>query len=96
MLVITDNASEVIRTISNHPEQPAEGGLRIATQLDNGTSQLVVQAAPAPEDGDRVLEKEGARLFLEPDAAEMLDDKILDAKVSDDGAVQFMVAAQPQ
>lgn len=94
MLVITDTATEVIRTIGQHPEQPPDGGLRIATSGGHEARDLVVRPAAAPEDGDKVVEKEGARLFLEEEAAAILDDKVLDAKVDDEGSVQFLLTSQ--
>jgi hypothetical protein len=49
----------------------------------------------APQPGDQVVEAEaGARVFLEENAAETLDDKILDAQVDDNGGVQFTIAVQ--
>lgn len=93
MLALTDNATEVIRAIGRHPEAPENVGLRIARPPD-GSEQLTVSTAVGPSEGDQVVEQEGARVFLEADAAQLLDDKVLDAHVDPDGAVQFLVAAQ--
>jgi iron-sulfur cluster assembly protein len=41
-----------------------------------------------------VVEEDGARVFLEENAAVTLDDKILDAQVDDAGGVQFTIAVQ--
>jgi iron-sulfur cluster assembly protein len=41
--------------------------------------QFSVVALPAED--DEVIEEQGARLFLEPEAASLLDDKVLDASV---------------
>ena len=43
----------------------------------------------------RVLDEAGARLFLEPQAASILDDKTLDVAAQPDGAVHFAVVDQP-
>jgi Fe-S cluster assembly iron-binding protein IscA len=92
MLALTDNAVMVIRSLSDQQQIP-RGGLRIATDPEIGT--LTLSLAPEPVDGDRVVDTRGARLFLDSDAAQMLDDKALDAMVDDEGAVQFAVAEQP-
>lgn len=93
MLFLTENATEVIRAIGRQPEAPDSAGLRIAAPSD-GSEKLTVAAASTPEEGDQVMEQEGARVFLEPEAAALLDNMVLDARVQDDGAVQFELAAQ--
>jgi iron-sulfur cluster assembly protein len=92
MLTLTDNAVTVIRTIAGQQDAP-QGGLRIST--DPAAGSLTLSLAPEPVAGDRVLDTEGARLFLDTDAAEFLDDKALDATVDGQGAVHFAVAEQP-
>jgi hypothetical protein len=47
-----------------------------------------------PNKADQIVEDQGARVFLEPDAALMLDDKVLDATVDEDSGVKFPLAAQ--
>jgi Fe-S cluster assembly iron-binding protein IscA len=37
-----------------------------------------------PEALDETVEQEGATVYLDPGAAELLDDKLLDAQVADD------------
>jgi len=88
VLTVTPNAVAVIEKITSEPEVPEGAGLRIATQPEG--YRLAVM--PAPQQDDRVLEEEGARLFLDPAAAADLDDKTLDAQVDPTGSVQFFVA----
>jgi Fe-S cluster assembly iron-binding protein IscA len=40
--------------------------------------------AAAPAEGDQVVDEDGTRVFLEPAAASLLDDKVLDAEKHDD------------
>jgi iron-sulfur cluster assembly protein len=93
MLVLTDHAMQVISSLVDHPELPEGAGLRISTP-GNGTQPLAVTTAAAPETEDQIVEDQGARVFLDPGAAELLDDKVLDAEVTDSGAVQFLLAIQ--
>jgi Fe-S cluster assembly iron-binding protein IscA len=51
--------------------------------------------ATSPQEGDQVVDTDGAKLFLDGEAARVLDDKSLDAAVDSNGAVQFEVAEQP-
>ncbi len=92
MLAVTDNALAAIRSLTAQQRVPDGAGLRIAT--DPSAGSLTLSLAPEPEDGDQVLDAPGARLFLEAQAAELLDDKALDAAVEPGGAVQFAIAEQ--
>lgn len=93
MLTLTDNAVSVIRNLTDQQEVPAGAGLRIATDPQAGA--LTLSLAEGPVDGDEVLDTAGARLFLDAEAAILLDDKALDAAVDPDGRVQFAVGEQP-
>ncbi|HKC27833.1 MAG TPA: hypothetical protein VKB75_07455 [Jatrophihabitans sp.] len=86
------NAAVEIRNLVSNPEVPDEGGVRIASN-DEGALTLALTAGPA--EGDEVIEAEGARVFLEPHAGELLDDKTLDAGTDPDGNLQFSLAQQP-
>jgi iron-sulfur cluster assembly protein len=92
MLTLTDNAVTVIRDLTAQPEVPDGAGLRIATDPSAGALMLAVAAQPAQH--DQVVDESGARIFLDPEAAEMLDNKALDAAVDAQGAVQFGIAEQ--
>jgi Fe-S cluster assembly iron-binding protein IscA len=59
-------------------------GLRIAAESADGDGALSLALADEPEAGDAVIEEDGTRVFLEPAAAAMLDDKVLDAQRHDD------------
>jgi iron-sulfur cluster assembly protein len=93
MLDLTENATSVIRSIAERPELPDDAGLRVTSDAE-GSGRLSVTTADGPAEGDQIVEKEGARVFLEPQAAAVLDDKVLDAQVGDQGNVEFMVSAQ--
>jgi hypothetical protein len=68
----------------------ADAGLRISTRPDDG-SPLNVQAEKAPRRGDRVFDYEGARVFLGQHAVAAVADKMLDARFTDDGRIQFLL-----
>ena len=53
-----------------------------------------ISPAEQAEAGDQVVEQAGATVFLETQAAEVLDDKILDAGVDEAGNVQFALGQQ--
>lgn len=92
MLTLTDSAVSAIRGLVSGPELPVETGLRIVAQGDGAPFQLAL--AEAPVAGDEVVEEGGARVFLEPAAAVVLDGKSLDARVTEQGQVAFSVSDQ--
>lgn len=90
ILTLTENASTAVKSLAT--QIPTEtGGLRIAEASDpqNG---YALSLAPAPADGDTVVETDGARVFVDPAASVALDDRILDARVEEDGSVGFALA----
>ncbi|GAA1583388.1 hypothetical protein GCM10009678_77570 [Actinomadura kijaniata] len=91
MLTLTDGAVQVIRTVTANPELPPETGIRIEPGV-NGSDALRLSVAAAPEAGDQIVEEEGARVYLEPEVAQLLDDKTLDAQVDQQGEVEFTIA----
>jgi Fe-S cluster assembly iron-binding protein IscA len=96
MLVLTEAAAEVVKSVTATPQAPDGAGLRIASSAtesgDPGSLELMAAAAPAAE--DQVVEAEGARVFLEPNAAVYLQDKVLDAQIDAQGNARFSLAIQ--
>ena len=90
MLTLTDNAVLVIRDLTAQQEAPEGAGIRIATDPTAGS--LTLALAEQPAQGDQVVDSAGARIFLDTEAAQLLDDKALDAAVDAQGAVQFGIA----
>jgi iron-sulfur cluster assembly protein len=93
MLVLSETASTAIRQLIDRPELPDTSGLRIAP-AEGEAGRLGVSTAGMPEEGDQVIEDQGARVFLEPGVAEMLDDQVLDATADDQGRIGFVLSPQ--
>jgi Fe-S cluster assembly iron-binding protein IscA len=96
MLVLTEAAAEVVKAITATPEAPEGAGLRIAPSATEpgNTGDLQVSAAPGPHENDQVIETSGAHVYLEPQAAEYLEDKVLDAQVDSEGRAHFSLGMQ--
>ena len=96
MLVLTEAAAEVVKSVISTPQAPGETGLRIASSApepeDPGALQLT--AAVGPGENDQVIEAAGARVFVEPRAAAYLDDKVLDAQLDEQGTARFTLGTQ--
>ena len=91
MLAITETAATAITTLISDSQMPEGAGLRIVQAEGSETLQLSV--APAPAEQDTVLESAGASVFLEPIAAQALDDKVLDVQLDED-QYRFAIAQQ--
>jgi iron-sulfur cluster assembly protein len=73
MLELADNAVDEIKELAG------DGGLRfVGRSGDDGDTYFDPSLADGPEEGDAVVERSGARVFLDAIAAEKLDDQILE------------------
>ena len=96
MLVLTEAAAEVVKSVTDAPQSPDGSGLRITRPAPEpgGPSELQLAAAAEPGGTDQVVETAGARVFLDPPAAAYLEDKVLDAEVDTEGRVRFTLGVQ--
>ncbi|MGH3437840.1 MAG: iron-sulfur cluster biosynthesis protein [Sciscionella sp.] len=96
MLALTSTALEVVKAITTVEGAPEGAGLRIATaKEDTQEDGLEISVTAAPAADDQVLTGEdGGVIFLEPQAASFLDDKVLDAQVDDNGQASFALGDQ--
>lgn len=92
MLTLTENASTIVRDITHQPGYSDGAGLRITSDADPSSFAIAPAEGAAPD--DQVVEQSGATVFLDERSAELLDDKILDAAVDDEGRVEFALAYQ--
>jgi iron-sulfur cluster assembly protein len=96
MLVLTEAAAEVVKSVTSTPQASQAAGLRISSSVPDpdSASALQVEAVSGPGENDQVLEAVGARVFVEPQAAVFLDDKVLDAGVDGQGNARFSLGVQ--
>lgn len=92
VLTLTENASTIVKSITEQQAETEAAGLRISTGEDS--SAFAIAPAVQPEPGDQVVESNGATLYLDETASRELDDKVLDAGLDPSGAVQFAVGLQ--
>jgi len=91
LLTLTDNALTAVRTLTQDPEAPEGAGLRITPGTEG--LELILVADPVP--GDALIDDGGARVYVEPEAAELLKEQTLDAQV-EDGQVSFFLSPPDQ
>jgi Fe-S cluster assembly iron-binding protein IscA len=75
MLQIDDEAVEALTQM---------GGLRITAEETEEGVELQIDEASAPQEADEVVEREGARVYLDAMAAEVLADQVLGVHAHDD------------
>jgi len=94
LLALTDSAVQAVKDIVSSSEQvPETGGLRMVAERAGMQAKFQLSVASLPAEDDEVIEEQGARVFLEPEAASLLDDMVLDASV-EQNRVAFTIADQ--
>lgn len=82
MLTLSASAVEAVDSLlHSNPEVPEEAGLRI---LPVSESELTMELAVEPEPEDQVIERGGARVFVDGQIAPMLDNAELIARQDGD------------
>ncbi len=95
MITVTDSAASAIRTLAGQTDTPEVTGVRISPATEGGgAAELALSVTEGPLPEDQVVESQGARLFVDSDVADSLADKALDAQITEQGQVQFMLADQ--
>lgn len=93
MLTISQQARDVVRRIPDQPGLTGSAGLRIAaTAADR--SRMRVLAAANPRHGDRILDYDGASVFLDEHAFDLLEDRYVDVETGEDGRLHFLSVPQ--
>jgi len=75
MLQINDEAVEALRRM---------GDLRITGVVDDGEVELEIVEATEPQMGDETIERDGVKVYLDPVAANALEDQVLGIHAHDD------------
>nr|WP_042186777.1 hypothetical protein [Kibdelosporangium sp. MJ126-NF4]CEL17550.1 hypothetical protein [Kibdelosporangium sp. MJ126-NF4]CTQ91224.1 hypothetical protein [Kibdelosporangium sp. MJ126-NF4] len=90
MLTVTEAAADAIRNMSERCGVLDGGGLRLEVAPHHPEGELfALSLATAPSSEDTVLAvRRGANVFMFPEAASHLSDKILDVRVAD-GKIKF-------
>ncbi|SDF82428.1 Fe-S cluster assembly iron-binding protein IscA [Lentzea fradiae] len=96
MLEVTPMAAEVINELTSQTEAPSDDvGLRFALAADQNSQAALELSLSEAADGDQVVAApSGAKVILEPAAAQYLDDKVLDVRQDDEGNPAFAIARQ--
>jgi Fe-S cluster assembly iron-binding protein IscA len=101
MLMVTENAGQAIEAIVANAEMPDGSGLRIdapdqpPATPDRSGAPLQLEVTSQPAEQDQVVSEGDAKVFIAPAAAPILDDMVLDVRVSEDKErVEFVIGPQ--
>ncbi len=92
MLTLTETATTVVKSIVDRDPTVTDGAVRIGPGATERDFAIAVVTGPQP--GDAVVESHGARVYLEPAVSAVLEDKTLDAEITESGAVTFALVPQ--
>jgi iron-sulfur cluster assembly protein len=96
VLALTDAAVGVIHDLTTQPGLPEGTGLRITPQPDDGSgTAFALSLSQAPDAADEVILAADSRVYLEHDVATQLQDKVLDARIDEQGEIAFLISQQP-
>lgn len=96
MLTITENAEQALDAVVAGENAPDGAGVRISQGVGtDGQPAVGLALATAPVPGDAIVEDASVPVFLAPEVADLLDDKILDAQVEGD-KIAFRLGEQPR
>jgi Fe-S cluster assembly iron-binding protein IscA len=90
MLTLTDSAIALIRDLRAQPAVADDAAIRIVPK----DGELSLSFVGEPAQGDQVVEVDDVRLFLQQEAAARLDDKVLDARTTDQGKPSFLISSR--
>jgi iron-sulfur cluster assembly protein len=88
-----DRICEPYAIVSSSDDVSETSGLRMVAEQAGAQMNLQLSIASLPSEDDEVIEEHGARIFLEPAAASLPGDKVLDASV-EQNQVAFTIADQ--
>jgi iron-sulfur cluster assembly protein len=96
MLAVTPNAAEALHTIVANSDLPDSAGLKLQAHPEqtNGhgpTSNLFLDVVLAPDPDDTMVD--GAPLYVDSAAADLLADKVLDAEIGGED-IEFSIRPQ--
>jgi iron-sulfur cluster assembly protein len=100
MLKVTESAQQAIESIVANSDAPEGAGIRIDAPDEppapsRAGAPLQLEIASQPAENDQVVRQDGAKVFVSPRVAPILDDKVLDVRVSADH-VEFVIRPQQE
>jgi Fe-S cluster assembly iron-binding protein IscA len=93
VLALTDYAVDAVKIIVSSDADTDAAGMRVTAGQAGEQPRFRLDIVSMPVESDQVIEAQGARVFLGPDEASLLDNKIVDAKI-EQSRVAFTIGDQ--
>lgn len=94
MLTITPDAAQALDAVIAAQNAPEGAGVRISQGMGaDGQPGIGLTLVAEPVAGDEVVEDTTVPVFLSPEVADLLDDKVLDAHVQGE-SIAFEIGEQ--
>lgn len=90
MLQITDTAASAFRDILARDDVSGQAIRLVPERKSDGQAGISLEAIAEPAPADAVAEATGVRVVVAPELAPSLDDAVLDANPTDEGAEFFI------
>ncbi|MDX3661137.1 hypothetical protein PV646_27865 [Streptomyces sp. ID05-26A] len=95
MLEVTPMAAEVINELTSQSDGSTDDvGLRFALATEQESQALELSLSEAVDGDEVVAAPAGAKVIMEPAAAQYLEDKVLDVRQDEEGNPAFAIARQ--
>ena len=78
MVTLTDKAAEKIKTLLASENKPAEYGLRLGVKGGGCSGLEYLMDFDAQKDGDKIFEKDGAKVIVDPKSMLYINNSVLD------------------
>ena len=86
MVSMTSSAASIVDAIRQQQGIPEQFVLRVFPNETTEGVGIQMTFAPAPAEGDQVVEAEGTRLAVDPEIVEPLADSVIDAEQTEQGS----------
>jgi len=73
MIILTDNAANKLKCLIPKQDSKDDKGLRLSVSKGGCAGMQYVMQVQQAQDGDQLIEKDGARVYLSPDSLEYLN-----------------------
>jgi Uncharacterized conserved protein len=94
MLQMTPRAAELLNQIRSSSDIPSQAGVRVYAEQANGSEVSIgVGFIDQPVPGDQVSEQAGVKLFVAPEVAGPLENKMIDV-AGENGESQLVFCPQ--
>lgn len=96
MLQVSDSAATVLADARAAQEVPDSYGVRVFSQPgDDGQAAVAIAFAESPVEGDQISAQAGTEVYVAPDVAEAVSERVLDVADTPQGPALALLPQEP-